>query len=209
MRSKLVLGVVTVVVTLAGTGATSATAESPDDPYPPKPGETRVVQSADGPSSKVFARQYVLDKIADRINALIDPTESGRAAKTTAFVNNYSDLTIDPEANQLDIWWKGPVPEAIQSILKAPDDVKVNVHSAKYSLADLNAATDALRASLESGISGTKTSWESITPRGREGQLVVVLAGTSDTARRTDVNASLQASAGVPLKIDWSVDGEG
>ncbi len=91
-----------------------------------KPAESR--------QARIEANQEVLDKIAGEITEGLSDSDRAR-------IPGFTDIEVDPDHNRLRLHWKGTPPPRVRRILAhLPHGVTAEVHSARYSKAELHAA---------------------------------------------------------------------
>jgi hypothetical protein len=159
----------------------------------------------DMPSDSFSANQERLLPVARAIQAVVDPTESGRPAPINGAVDNFSEVAIDPSANTVSLYWKGSVPSAITDIIAKYPTTAVTILPAKYSLAELTAAEDLLDKTLHQTHllgPGISLASASIDPAVGNVDVRVASDGSADTASITKfIDDLLPVPATVHVRI--------
>lgn len=153
MRAKKLAWVATATIMLAVSGTAPAVAGPADD------GEKKPIGGSAADSYEIQVpketreRQSDLLPVAQGIEALVDPTESGRNADG---FDGYLLVAIDLEANLVNLYWKGDLPEPIQEEISKHPEARVATHEVAYSQTELSDAQDALRETLSDSLLGVK-----------------------------------------------------
>lgn len=176
-------------VVLAGIGATSspATASVLDDrsTAPRAVEQPGAVPGGFGSWEELLAMQERLVKGADRVTAASERGASG-----------FAGVVVAAEERQLKVFWKGELPNDVkQTLAEVRRDVKVAVHPAQHSVAEL--AREADRIAKKSKATETLSS---IAPNADGSGLTVSVTDKSTTKAR-----GLVKDAAVPVAVETDV----
>jgi hypothetical protein len=95
-----------------------------------------------------FASWQQLYTVQQRIDAV---AEQIRDAATGPDATGFGSIVVEPERNQLRLYWKGAVPAPVRAVLAKDTGVTVRVERAVYSEADLLAEVDSVMAAQPVG----------------------------------------------------------
>ncbi|MFD7324184.1 hypothetical protein ACFV9D_24290 [Streptomyces sp. NPDC059875] len=93
-----------------------------------------VVRPGNAVPKEVLVRQHQLDAIANKITQNRPEHERHR-------LPGYAGIIVDADHGQLNVYWKGQVPQRVRTLAaQAPQGLKVSLHPARYSAAEVSAA---------------------------------------------------------------------
>jgi hypothetical protein len=148
-----------------------------------------------------MATQVKLDAVASKLNALVDPTESGFPILIDGKEDRFSGLVVHPNTGVLDLYWSGNLPAAAQKIVDSADDVKVVVHSTPYSLNELQEAGAKAADFYRTDEQKEKVKLIYMQPAYDGTGVTLVLGQVGETLAKADLTATATAAAGLPVNI--------
>jgi hypothetical protein len=151
--------------------------------------------------AELLRRQERLDAVATAIQDLVDPLEGRIAKRLPSGENRFAEVRIDLHRDRVELWWAGPLPAEVRSVLAAHPDVITDVHRATFSNNELQAAGDSVARFLRTGRAGSDVTTDAIEHDARSGRLTVHVIDPHDRWTVRALHRRLDPLTRVPLDI--------